>query len=902
MESVRETDSYRKPRSRAGMVLTAVGVVVLGAMVYSLVSKVSDSKSTDDRIVLNMWHLPTTDVSAPEVRADRAVHNEFLKRHPEIRIAQTRGIQVWGPAWESAFYMAMAGGTAPDLFKINMRSAGSYIEQGFVRPLDDFIAESPEIRQRIRPPMLPAISRTTIEGSETVTRTYAMPTVYYLMGYYYRKSHFQEAGLPIDGAPPEEWNWDMLWEYGKKLTFPEEGRFGLNLPMGLYGGWMWMNFVWQGGGDIVREYGEHPETRELIPLPKAGAPEGAWITADGLDLRKMRHVWRATYDEPGGVAALEFYKKLRWAPWTRCRSRECRGNNICYDITEEMFDNGVALCGECGEETPIAELEEAEKLYKGVLFLDPTADTNELFNNEKRISMLLSTSSGVYAAATNMNPDEVGLMPCPAGPTGIRANNLNASMWGINSQLTDERKIRAAWEYIKFQASEEAEEMRVKELIEAGQGRYLDPTLLRKHGFAEFARYVPKTWASTYEQLKIYGRVEPYAPNYINVQTAELSVPIDAVFTKENADPATVLRLSAKKVNDTIFQQIPPDVMNKRRRIAYGVAVVVGMGLIGLATILARSVKGLVAAAASRRRMGLKFSQTSVFAAAAFMLPAVGTVFVWRYLPLVRGAFMAFMDYRVIDAGESTWVGLDNFILVMGNPVFWESLVRTGFYVTLSIGLQFTAPIILALLLAEVPRGKILYRIIYYLPAVTSGLVIMFLWKKFYDPSTGLFNSILTTFGFDRSDWLSSGKWWLPMVCIVMPMVWASAGPRCLIYLAALKSVPDEMYEAADIDGASTIQKVTRITLPYLKPLIIINFVGAFIGAFQAMEQIFVMTGGGPARATHTIGLEIWYNAFMYLKFGYATAEAWLLGTMLIGFTVYQLQILKRVKFTTAKV
>ena len=92
-----------------------------------------------------------------------------------------------------------------------------------------------------------------------------------------------------------------------------------------------------------------------------------------------------------------------------------------------------------------------------------------------------------------------------------------------------------------------------------------------------------------------------------------------------------------------------------------------------------------------------------------------------------------------------------------------------------------------------------------------------------------------------------------------------------------------------------------QITLPYLKPLIIINFVGAFIGAFQAMQQIFVMTGGGPARATHVIGLEIWYNAFMYLKFGYATAEAWLLGSLLIGFTVYQLRILKRVKFTTAK-
>jgi len=178
----------------------------------------------------------------------------------------------------------------------------------------------------------------------------------------------------------------------------------------------------------------------------------------------------------------------------------------------------------------------------------------------------------------------------------------------------------------------------------------------------------------------------------------------------------------------------------------------------------------------------------------------------------------------------------------------------------------------------------------------------MLLWKRFYDPSTGLFNYILTFFGLPRSEWLTSGAWWLPMLCVVLPMVWAGAGPGALIYLAALKSVPDDIYEAADIDGASTWHKIIYVTLPYLKPLIIINFVGAFIGAFQAMQQIFVMTGGGPARATHVMGLEIWYNAYMYLKFGYATAEAWVLGVMLIGFTIYQLQILKRVKFTTAKV
>jgi len=127
--------------------------------------------------------------------------------------------------------------------------------------------------------------------------------------------------------------------------------------------------------------------------------------------------------------------------------------------------------------------------------------------------------------------------------------------------------------------------------------------------------------------------------------------------------------------------------------------------------------------------------------------------------------------------------------------------------------------------------------------------------------------------------------------------VWAGAGPGSIIYLAALQSIPDEMYEAADLDGAGFFKKIYNITLPTLSPLIIINLVGATVGAFKIMEPVLVQTGGGPDYATHTIGLEIWYNAFMYLKFGYATAAAILMGLLLIGLTMYQLRVLQNVRF-----
>jgi ABC-type sugar transport system permease subunit len=144
--------------------------------------------------------------------------------------------------------------------------------------------------------------------------------------------------------------------------------------------------------------------------------------------------------------------------------------------------------------------------------------------------------------------------------------------------------------------------------------------------------------------------------------------------------------------------------------------------------------------------------------------------------------------------------------------------------------------------------------------------------------------------------WLTEKTYAMPAV--ILPFVWAGAGPGCLIYLAALKSVPEDLYEAADVDGAGIWSKLWRITIPTLKPLIIINFVGATIGAFQSMQNILVMTGGGAG--TNVIGLQIWKEAYIFLNFGYATALAWILGSMLIGFTVMQLNVLRKVEFHKA--
>ena len=152
--------------------------------------------------------------------------------------------------------------------------------------------------------------------------------------------------------------------------------------------------------------------------------------------------------------------------------------------------------------------------------------------------------------------------------------------------------------------------------------------------------------------------------------------------------------------------------------------------------------------------------------------------------------------------------------------------------------------------------------------------------------------------GIARHSWLLDPAW--AMVCCILPGVWAGAGISSLIYIAALGSLPQDYYEAAAIDGAGIFARLRHITLPQLAPLMVINFVGAFIAAFQGMGSIFLLTFGGPGDATQVLSLQIWKEAYNNLRFSTATTMAWYLGTALIGFTCLQIRFLRRVEFRQA--
>ena len=280
-----------------------------------------------------------------------------------------------------------------------------------------------------------------------------------------------------------------------------------------------------------------------------------------------------------------------------------------------------------------------------------------------------------------------------------------------------------------------------------------------------------------------------------------------------------------------------------------------------------------------------------------FLLPAVASILLWSYYPLFRGAFMAFQDYRIV--GQSAFAGLDNFIRVALDPNFWAAWVRTFEYVAITLLLGFLTPIFLALMLCEIPKGKVFFRFLYFLPHLTSALVVTLLWKLMFDPTeNGILNQIVMSLGFARQSWLLDPK--LAMVCCILPGVWAGVGISSLIYIAALSSLPGDYYEAAAIDGAGILGRFRHITFPQLAPLMVINFVGAFIAAFQGMGSIFLLTFGGPGDATQVLSLQIWKEAYNNLRFSTATTMAWFLGIALIGFTYLQIRFLRRVEFRQA--
>ena len=950
------------------------------------------------------WSLPDPTRTDTNTRAQVAVMKEFVKQYPQIvqkkyraryesdpekygefdwgnvmvELVPRSGIQVEGTGLDSGPLMAIAGGVAPDIMYVNFRQSDTYIQEGFLYPLDKeedgyFTGMDDDERSFIYHEKVMPVVRRKGPGGEHV---WAMPTGG-LLGkvFLYRKDLLAKYGV---AEPKPDWTWEDLFDACRKITHPAEGTYGIRFGKGKDESWYWVTFLWSAGGDVMAYDAEKDE-------------------------------WTATFDSDEAVTALDFYVRLTSEHW-----RDPLDGRDRYGYATKETDSD-------------------QKWELGQIGFFPTYIDARLF--------------------ATIDPDTVGMVPVPLGypdKNGVRhrGGELNSRMQGIFAGCDNPVVRDAAWEYMRFCESKEGVEIYTRVMVEGGLGRFINPDYLRQFGYEDMIRLAPAGWEDTFKIAIDTGMPEPYGKN-CNLVYYQMTKPLEKAeamamggelplssATSMKRATATLLGkrhdilkkllvTGVADANEKMLGILSPQERRMRRTAAAAVmaAIVVAFALVFRKVIKVFTPPKI--AGVELRSWGFVKYRWAYLC----LLPAVLSILLWRYIPLLMGSVMALQDYRIM--GGSQWVWLDNFGNVLWDGEWWRSVWNSIRYCFLVITLTFLPPVILAVLLQEIPRGKVFFRTVFYLPAVITGLVVIYLWRSFYEKTEyGVLNAImlklpaiayiglavlffyiLLFFGkrlflhenylggllcllaglvlyffffsfatpilrMDELDWppatlvrwniafysvlvlagavmlflaglcfakgrtsiglayfaivvlgtlaIIASYWyskdwkypmrlflrlfqcmknpyrWLDdpgtaMICCVLPMIWAGMGPGCLIYLAALKGISDEFYEAADIDGATFADKILFVVLPILKPLLIIQFVGVFISSWASTSFILAMTGG--ANQTEVAELHIFYKAYLYLNFGPATAMAWVLGFMLIGFTVYQLQILSKLEF-----
>ncbi|MFZ1040130.1 MAG: sugar ABC transporter permease [Anaerolineales bacterium] len=254
---------------------------------------------------------------------------------------------------------------------------------------------------------------------------------------------------------------------------------------------------------------------------------------------------------------------------------------------------------------------------------------------------------------------------------------------------------------------------------------------------------------------------------------------------------------------------------------------------------------------------------------------------IWTFGPMLASAYYSLTDYNLLK--PPSFIGLGNYINMFTNDdLFVQSVIVTVKYVLMYVVFSQLLSLALALLLTQQVRLVNFFRTLYYLPMVIPYIASALLWRYLFDKDVGPINAVLAVFGIKGPSWLGSPQW--ALLSLVIISVWGSA-VATIIYVAGLQQVPNELHEAAKIDGAGFFAQFIHITLPMLSPTILFNLVTSVIGAFQFFVPAYVITQGGPVKATYVYNLNLYDKAFSWLQMGYASAMAWVLFAMIIVLT-----------------
>lgn len=298
----------------------------------------------------------------------------------------------------------------------------------------------------------------------------------------------------------------------------------------------------------------------------------------------------------------------------------------------------------------------------------------------------------------------------------------------------------------------------------------------------------------------------------------------------------------------------------------------------------------------ANRRGGPK--KGGLFTAAPFLLPSLLGLLVFSLFPLLVSAAISLTDWNGLDQLlapgflQEHFIGLENYKNILSGAELWKVLGNTGAYIIMYIPLMLAASLLEAYLLSSARRGVSAFRVVYYLPVLTSWVAASLIWTSVLSPQYGAMNNLLALFGIQGPGWLLDEKW--AMAAIVLVSVWKDAGFFGLILLSGMVGINRSYYEAAALDGAGAWKKFWRITVPLMSPAIFYVLVVALINAFQLFPQVMIMTDGGPNGATQVMVERIYRYGFRYFRMGYAAAFSWILFIIIMACTAVQMKAQKR--------
>jgi len=276
------------------------------------------------------------------------------------------------------------------------------------------------------------------------------------------------------------------------------------------------------------------------------------------------------------------------------------------------------------------------------------------------------------------------------------------------------------------------------------------------------------------------------------------------------------------------------------------------------------------------------------------LAPSATIILVFTYMALIFCLYFSFNKWNMLSAMR--WIGFDNYRNAFSSPDFWNSVKVTFIYVLVAVPSCVIIGLLIGLLLDWVTVAKGAFRLLVFLPVITSMVIAAIIWKWLFNPNVGFINYFLFSLGFEPSHWTK----WIndpdggALAAVLVVGIWKRVGYNGVLFLAGLKNISPTFYEAAKIDGASPFQCFRKITLPLLSPTTFIITVLQFFSAFKVIESVLVMTNGGPAKSTEVLVLHLYNSAFSYLRMGYASAVSIILFLIIMFFTVIQLSLEKR--------